>query len=352
MPIVHVVVPEGIDDPARPSGGNRYDRRLCDGLAATGWTVREHAVPGTWPTPERTDLRGLARTIGAVPDDAVVVVDGLIGSAAAAVLVPEAARLRLVLLVHMPFLAPAGDEGAVLARARAVVTTSAWTRERLVADHALPPERVHVAVPGADRGDPAPGTDGGGRLLCVAAVVPHKGQDVLVEALAQVTGAPWRCTVAGPLDRDPVFVDRLRATVGRAGLAGRVTFAGPETGDALRREFHGADLLVAPSRLEAYGMAAAEALAVGLPVVASAVGGLPEALGHTRLGIPGRLVDPGDPRALRAALSAWLGDRDLRARWRRAALARRRTLAGWDATTARVEAVLNAVADRSGLVAR
>lgn len=352
MPTVHVVVPAGIDDPARPSGGNRYDRRLCDGLAATGWAVREHPVPGAWPRPGRTDLRRLAGTMAAVPDDAVVVVDGLIGSAAAPVLGPEAARLRLVVLVHMPFLAPVGDERAALAHARAVVTTSAWTRERLVADHDLPPERVHIASPGVDRGDPAPGTDDGGRLLCVAAVVPHKGQDVLVAALAQVAGSSWHCTVVGPLDRDPVFVERLRRAVGRSGIGDRVAFAGPEDGDALRREFSRADLLVAPSRLEAYGMAAAEALAVGLPVVASAVGGLPEALGRTRLGVPGLLVPPGDPGALRAALSAWLDDCDLRGRLRRTALARRETLAGWDSTTARVAAVLTAVSDRSGLVAR
>ena len=42
---VHFIVPEGIDDPARPSGGNTYDRRVCGGLAALGWAVREHVVP-------------------------------------------------------------------------------------------------------------------------------------------------------------------------------------------------------------------------------------------------------------------------------------------------------------------
>ena len=44
MTAVHVIVPEGIDDPARPSGGNVYDRRVCRGLAALGWAVHEHAV--------------------------------------------------------------------------------------------------------------------------------------------------------------------------------------------------------------------------------------------------------------------------------------------------------------------
>ena len=52
MKTVHVVVPGGIDDPARPSGGNTYDRRICDGLTALGWDVTEHKVDGGWPWPD------------------------------------------------------------------------------------------------------------------------------------------------------------------------------------------------------------------------------------------------------------------------------------------------------------
>ena len=86
---VHVVVPDGIDDPARPSGGNRYDRRLCGELAASGWDVRELVVPGPWPRPDAAALSRLARAVGAVPDGGLVLLDGLIASAAGAVLVPE-----------------------------------------------------------------------------------------------------------------------------------------------------------------------------------------------------------------------------------------------------------------------
>ena len=192
MTTVHVVVPDGIDDPARPSGGNSYDRRLCDELAASGWDVRELVVPGAWPRPDAAALSRLARAVGAVPDGGLVLLDGLIASAAGAVLVPESARLRLVVLVHMPFgdVAVAADaECAVLTHARAVVTTSAWTRERLLDRYRLPPERVHVARPGADRGEEAPGTPGGGRLLCVGAVVPHKGHDLLLDALGGIAVA-------------------------------------------------------------------------------------------------------------------------------------------------------------------
>jgi hypothetical protein len=65
---VHVIVPEGIDDPARPSGGNTYDRRVCRGLAALGWTVHEHAVPGAWPQPGEAGHAALARVVRRIPD--------------------------------------------------------------------------------------------------------------------------------------------------------------------------------------------------------------------------------------------------------------------------------------------
>ena len=99
---VHVIVPEGIDDPARPTGGNTYDRRVCRGLAAVGWSVREHAVPGDWPRPGPAGHAALARAVRRIPDAAVVLVDGLIASAAPEALVGQARRLRQVVLVHMP----------------------------------------------------------------------------------------------------------------------------------------------------------------------------------------------------------------------------------------------------------
>jgi len=193
---VHVVVPDGIDDPARPSGGNAYDRHVCCGLSSIGWSVHEHAVPGCWPRPDAASCAALAGVVQQIPDDAVVLLDGLVASTAPEVLVPQARRLRLVVLVHMPLgHRPADDQGddartrecAVLSGAAAVVTTSAWTRRRLLELYALPADRVHVAEPAVDTADLASGTAAGGALLCVAAVTSEKGHDVLLEALATAT---------------------------------------------------------------------------------------------------------------------------------------------------------------------
>src|SRR4029453_8838656 len=88
---VHVVVPDGVDDPARPSGGNRYDRRISDEPRGLGWDVQELVVPGPWPRPDTVALSRLARAVGAAPDGAVVLLDGLIAPPPAPLPVPAAA---------------------------------------------------------------------------------------------------------------------------------------------------------------------------------------------------------------------------------------------------------------------
>jgi glycosyltransferase involved in cell wall biosynthesis len=351
---VHVVVPGGIDDPTRPSGGNVYDRRICNGLTALGWDVHEHAVDGGWPWPDDDAQRALARVIADMSDGAVVLIDGLIASTAPAVLVPHAQRLVLVILVHLPLGdGPAGHEVAdarsrecaVLAAATAIITTSAWTRDLLLNRYPLRPDKVAVAEPGADPAELAPGTADGGQLLCVAAVTPHKGHDVLVAALAAVPDLSWHCALVGTLDRDPDFAELLQRRADEAGIGDRILFAGPRTGADLDLAYAAADVLVVPSLGETYAMVVSEALAHGLPVIATAVGGLPHTLGHTADGRrPGLLVAPGDAPALAAALSNWLRDAELRQSLRLAAQERRETLSDWSTTVGRVAHILTEAA--------
>jgi glycosyltransferase involved in cell wall biosynthesis len=332
---VHMVVPAGIDDPARPSGGNTYDRRIRRGLVAAGWVVHVHEVLA----PDAA----LAAVLTGIPDGSVVLVDGLIASPAADVLVPESRRLRLVVLVHMPLGQAEHDEreGAVLAAAAAVVTTSGWARRMLLERYSLPGDRVRVAEPGVEAADLAPGTATGGSLLSVAAVIPGKGHDVLVDALATLNGHGWRCLCVGSLERDPAFVAGLRRRAFDSGMNGRMRFSGALPEADVARSYDAADLLVLPSRSETYGMVVTEALARGLPVIATDVGGVPEAMGRGADGArPGVLVRPDDPAALGEALRAWLEDADLRLRLRQAARERRASLADWSTTTSAVADVL------------
>jgi glycosyltransferase involved in cell wall biosynthesis len=344
---VHVVVPDGIDDPTRPSGGNTYDRQVCCELSSIGWSVHEHPVPGAWPLRDAASLGALADVLERIPDDGVVLLDGLIASTAPDVLVPHARRLRLVVLVHMPLgHRPVDDaaltrERAVLSAGVAVITTSAWTRRRLLELYSLDGARVRVAEPGVEAAELAAGTGTGGALLCVAAVRFEKGHDVLVGALEMISDLSWHCVCVGSLDRDRAFVEDLRGRVLQAGLGERVEFAGARTGSELGRDYAAADLMVLASRAETYGMVVTEALARGLPVVATDVGGVTEALGCGADGaLPGVLVPPEDPVALAAVLRTWLRDAELRGWWRQAARERRESLFGWSRTASVVADVL------------
>ncbi len=354
MTAVHVVVPDSINDPMRPSGGNVYDQRICRGLEAIGWSVHEHPVPGEWPRADGPARANLAREIAQIPDGALVLIDGLIASAVPGVLVPEVGRLRLVVLMHMPLGSgsPRADladaraaEQASLSAAAAIVTTSRWTRRWLLERYPLQSGHIHVAEPGVDAADLAVGTSAGGELLCVAAVSALKGHDVLLAALAMVTDLDWSCTCVGALDREPGYVDRVRHLVRGAGIADRVRFTGAQSAGDLDATYAAADLLVLASRAETYCMVVTEALAHGLPVVATSVGGLPEALGRGADGNPpGLLVPVGDPAAFALALRRWLVDSDLREGLRRGARDRRETLGSWTTTTARISTVLTEAA--------
>jgi glycosyltransferase involved in cell wall biosynthesis len=274
--------------------------------------------------------------------------------------------VRVVVLVHLPLADEAGlpadvvadldaRERATLRAADAIVVTSAAATRRLMGGRErkqspeqryplttpeLPP--IFVAEPGTDPAPLAAGTDGAAALLCVAAVTPVKGHDVLVDALAAVADRPWTCVCAGPLDRAPDHVADVRRRIARAGLADRIRLVGPLDPDARDAAYAAADLAVLASRTETYGMAAAEALARGLPLIATTGGGLPDTVGHAPDGTrPGLLVPPDNADGLAAALRRWFDEPALRDRLRAAARARATGLPSWSATATAVADALS-----------
>ena len=325
---VDLVAPTGIDDDLHPSGGNRYDREVAAALAADGWSVRTIDLA----TPVRSD--------------AVVLLDGLLLER-----LDEEDRsipAGAIPLLHMP----PPDRPAVvelLSRASTIVTASAATREQvldLLAGRDAPP--IVVAAPGLGRTRPAEGSPGGKRIRCVAALVPNKGQDVLLEALARVRDLDWRCELVGATDLDPAFVRSLREQMVRLGIADRVLLTGAWRPDPLSRLYEGCDVLVLPSRMESYGMVIAEAIGCGIPVITSDTGGTREALGGLRSARPGLLVRPGDAGELARALRAWLTSRGLRLDLAAAARARSSHRRTWTMTARVVAGAIESAATRVG----
>ena len=146
---------------------------------------------------------------------------------------------------------------------------------------------------------------------------------------------------AGPEDREPAFAALVRRRIAASGLGSRIRMLGPLAPGAVGAVYGAADLLVLPSRAEPYGMVVTEALAHGVPVLGTAVDGLPEALGRAASGVlPGNWCSPGTPSRWLVRCGAGSLEPQLRLRLRTAALARRGTLPGWGATTSAVAAAL------------
>jgi glycosyltransferase involved in cell wall biosynthesis len=318
------------------TGGSIYDCRLKEALEAEGWSVAVRELAGDFPTPDVAAIEGAARVLAALPDRHVVVIDGLAGSALPDALERESVRLRIVVIVHLPVAADVGldpatamnlrrlERRAFHAAARVVVTGTA-TRD-LLAGYELAAERVVTVEPGTDA---APLARGGQdhlvHLFAVGTVNHGKGYDLLLQGLARVPRRNWRLTCAGSTTRYPAAAAQILALSRALGLEQDVVFAGELDADAVARGYDRADVFVLATRQETFGMAVAEALARGLPVVSTTTGAVPSLVGSDA----GVLVPPGDVEALSEALTRVTGDAELRRRLAEGAGRVRARLPSW-----------------------
>ncbi|GJD35053.1 glycosyltransferase family 4 protein [Methylobacterium aerolatum] len=335
-------------DLATPTGGYAYARHLLAHLPRAGVSAVPLTLPSSFPHPSPDDLAETAARLSATPSGAILLIDGLAYGALPPSVIAASGPRPVVALVHHPLGLEAGlsraEAEGLLARERAalclaarVVTTSRFTRDLLVAEFAVPGDRITIAEPGTEPARRAAGGDGRPvRLLTVGALTPRKGVDHLVAALGRLPDLDWTLTVAGALDRAPGHVAGLRRQIAEAGLEARITLAAAVPADRLDAFYDGADLAVSPSLFEGYGMALAEALARGLPVVSTTGGAaadtVPEAAGLK--------VAPGDVPALAEALRTLIADPARRSVAAQAAWEAGRHLPRWEETARRVAACL------------
>ena len=355
------------------TGGSIYDRRMAEGLRRRGRRVDVVELDASFPLPTSAALDHAGRALAGLCAGSIASVDSLALGAMPDLLVREASRLRLVALMHLPLSATFGLDRATAARfqdserralgAVSLVIVTGSAALPLLAPYALATDRIVVVEPGTD---PAPLSKGPAEaghygpedaqsyvasgfsrtssptsrrtleLVCVATVNAIKGHELLLDALAAVPHRDWHLTCAGSLTRDPATAARVRAAIATLGLEDCVTLAGDLDRDALAACYARANLFVLATRQETYGMAVAEALAHGLPVVATTTGATPDLVGRDA----GLLVPPGDARALSDALVRALADEALRARLAEGARRVRDRLLTWDAAVDRMLAAL------------
>jgi glycosyltransferase involved in cell wall biosynthesis len=333
------VVPGRLD---QLTGGYLYDRHILDGLRARGRSVKLiEFAPGSD-----------GDTFADLPDGSITVVDGLALPGLERVIAAQARRLRLVALIHHPLAEETGLtqaqteqlaalEAAMLPRFRGVLCPSRQTAAA-VASYSVSPDRIAVVPPGTAK----PNRRGGRprraarALLCVASLIPRKGHSVLVEALRRVRHLDWRLVCVGSLQRHPPTVRLVRRMISAAGLGRRITLAGEWSPERVRQAYRAADIFVLPSFHEGYGMAYAEAMAYGLPIIASSAGAIPETVPPAA----GLLVPPGDAAALTEALRRILAEPGLAARLAAGSRAAGARLPGWPQATEQWEKNVDRIA--------
>jgi glycosyltransferase involved in cell wall biosynthesis len=342
-------VPGSLD---QPTGGYAYDRRLIAALRALGCEVDVIDLGDGFPYPNAAVRQCALERLRRAPAGRPLVIDGL-----ALGVLPQAAKVLapshpLIALVHHPLALESGitpetaaalaaSERAALACARQVVTTSPSTRRVLIADYAVAPTRATVALPGIDAVAVSPRPRRNAvTLLAVGAVVPRKGYDVLIDALATLADLDWRLVIAGDRTRDGATADAVAAHIAALGLGPRVSMRGAVGDDELARLHSEADVFVLASRHEGYGMAFAEAINHGLPVVGTRAGAIPETVPAGA----GILVEPDDAPALAAALRTVIANPEARETYAGAARAAAKQLPRWDATAGIFLKVLESLA--------
>jgi len=331
------------------TGGYGYDRKVIAGLEALGHPVEPLHLEGGFPDPSPREAWDALARLAAVPRDRVLVVDGLAYGALNADGLASV-RAPTVALVHHPLAletgvdparapAIAAAERAALAEADAVLVTSPHTRDTLLADYDVPPEAVTVSCPGLDpewRQADARRPVEPPRIAAVGSVLPRKGYDVLVAALARLTDIDWSLAVAGSLERAPETVAQLKRNVADAGLGQRVAFLGEAPSETIRTLYREAAVFALPSRYEGFGMVFAEAMASGLPVIAARAGAVPDVVPPEA----GILVPVDDAAALAEAIRRVLTDEVLATRLSEGAADAAARFHGWDETARIVSRLL------------
>jgi glycosyltransferase involved in cell wall biosynthesis len=338
------------------TGGYIYNRRMAESLRELKWHVDVLELDASFPYPSRAALEHASRALAAVRAGTLVMIDSLALGAMPDIIAGEASRLSIVALVHLPLAATVGLDQASAARfedgerralaSAALVVVTGRAALPLIAKYGVDPSRVVVVEPGTARAPLSRGSrakqmsagveDSPLELLTVATVNAGKGHESLLDALSTVNDSAWHLTCAGSLTRDPVTAARVRTAAARLGLQDRVSFVGELDAAALAACYDRADVAVLATQRETYGMAVAEALAHGLPMIATTTGAIPDLVG----GDAGLLVPVGDTAALADALARVLGDASLRARLAEGARRRREHLPTWHDAARRLAAAL------------
>jgi glycosyltransferase involved in cell wall biosynthesis len=328
------------------TGGYAYDRRLLTELHSLGYKLKHLPLSSQFPVPDHQTLSDTAQQFAQLPDGALVIADGLAFGLMETIAEQHQDRLNIIALCHHPLMLEAGltdaqaqqlliSEQRALNAAKAVIVTSAMTGKILTEQFRISAGKIVIAEPGTDRQTFAPCAGNPPLLLTLATITRRKAHNVMIDALATIQHLPWIARFVGGSHFDLHWAELMQQKVIAAGLQKRITFVG-NVADT-KSEYAAADVFVLPSLFEGYGMAFAEALSFGLPIIAARAGAVPDVVPDTA----GILVEPNNSLALADALQQLLSTENLRRQLQAGAQSAAQALPSWADTASKVAALID-----------
>ena len=338
--------------PDARTGGPLYDRKIAAALERLDWNVDWHSWPAGFPFPSGADRQEARDDLASLPDNALVLVDGLAYGAIPDIAREQAKRLRLVALVHHPLALETGllpdrvdaleqAEREALTFARAVIVTSNATAALLKERFSVPGSFLTVAIPGIELPPPVRRTPSSSapRIFSLGSVTPRKAHHILVAALGTLAHLDWSCVIAGNLQRDSATATALSKQIAALGLTSRIDLVGEVSESVAEQYYRDADIFALASVYEGYGMVLSEAMSYGLPIVATTGGAIQEVVPADA----GLLVNPGNETALAQALETLLTDSARRANMAAASRRAAESFPTWEESAAIVSDALRKV---------
>jgi len=310
------------------SGGYAYDRRIIEGLEHHGWQIQLISLGDGYPFIDLTQREYARSRLLNLVQGVPMVIDGLALGVLPDLAPVIANRHPLIALIHHPLAFEFGlsdseikylkqSETQALKHVLGVIANSPATARDLNQYYGIHSEIVHVVLPGTDRTrrlEPRVQRDiddfNPVNLLSVGSIIPRKGFHDLIPALVPLIDLPWTLSIAGETSSNVKAYELLTSNIKDFHLEGRINVLGVVTNEELEHLYAKADIFVLASLFEGYGMVYAEAIAHGLPIIATSGGAIPDTVPEKA----GLLVAPGDIPALTNALKTLILDQPYRAR--------------------------------------
>lgn len=309
---IHFMAPGEIET---LSGGQVYNSHILAGLEALGYNITMHYLGDDFPFPDELTIAKCKAIFKILPQGEPVIIDSLALGSLLPVLMEFYGKNPYIALLHLPFafnedIHPnqrdilAQQEKSVLAVTSAIVATSTYT-SKIIANWLKLSPPVYIIPPGVEVNKrkfywpPYPK-----RFICVSNYMPNKGQYILIKALTSLKHLNWQLYCFGHKNINPRYVDSLNSVVEKYSLHDKVFINEALTGNKLEEAYLDSDICVLPSYFETYGMVLTEALAHGIPVIASSGGGIRDTVPISM----GLFFKPGDISELQSVIRTILAD--------------------------------------------